>query len=122
MFTFPTRSKSSFYHNEMPDVDENKDRVIRRPPGEGASRKLEPFSPLLTKELVKNSSLSLNISSTGTVMEDLVHLFKGLAVRLGDTEVGPHKRQQAKDCEKDVSPEASLLDKGWGDEADNEIP
>lgn len=54
--------------------------------GEGASRGLDPFS-LLTKELIKNSSLPLNISSTSTVKKDHVHLFKGLAVRLGDAEV-----------------------------------
>ena len=55
-------------------------------------------------------------------MEDLIHLFKGFAVRLRDAEVGPHKRQQAKDCEKDVSTDASLLDKRCGNEADDKVP
>lgn len=105
----------------MTDVDKNTDAATELPLGEDVSTRLKPFL-LLTKELVKNSSLPLNISSTRTVMEDLVHLFKRLAICLWDAEVGPYKRQQAKDGKEDVSPEAGLLNEGWSNEADDEIP
>lgn len=64
---------------------------------------------------------SLLFTSGAEVVEDLVHLFKGLACSLGHEPVHPEQREETENGEENVGSVAGAFDQGRGDEADDEV-
>lgn len=64
---------------------------------------------------MQESSLALSLRSTSVIVKHFVHLLKRLSCCLGNKEVGPQQRKEAKDGKEDVCAMAGILNQWWCD-------